>query len=261
MIDSFLAHYQHNADLAPDKSSLRDLTLNKNEKFCMFAQRWRNLAAQITPPMNKSELVDEFMALTCLANNIKTACATLLTFSQLVKAGVRVEASQGNVFKPFEENSKGKKEEKEVHKISEKNSFDQSIYRAPGQHNKPRQSNNQYQHHQQRNSQQHQQPQPPLYQQQQQSQQPQPSQQQVYRNPLPFSQAYLFKQCLAEGMITPIPTRQYLPPYPKWYDTNAYCEFHEGVQGHSTENCYSLRRKLYELIEVGELKITNLETT
>ena len=93
MIDSFLAHYQHNADLAPDKSSLRVLTPNKNEKFRTFAQRWRNLAAQIIPPMTESELVDEFMTLTCLANNIKTACATSLTFSQLVKAGFRVEAS------------------------------------------------------------------------------------------------------------------------------------------------------------------------
>ena len=93
MIDSFLMHYQHNADLAPDKSSLRVLTPSKNENFRSFAQRWRNLAAQIIPPMTENKLVDEFMTLTCLANNIKTTYATLLTFSQLVKAGFRVEAS------------------------------------------------------------------------------------------------------------------------------------------------------------------------
>ena len=122
MIDSFLAHYQHNADLAPDKSSLRVLTPNKNVKFRMFAQRWRNLVAQITPPMTESELVDEFMSLTCLANNIKTACATSLTFSQLVKAGFMVEVSQGDVFKPSKENSKGKKE---VHNIGGQNPLDQ----------------------------------------------------------------------------------------------------------------------------------------
>ena len=130
MIDSFLMHYQHNADLAPDKSSLRVLTPSKNERFRAFAQRWRNLAAQIIPPMTENELVDEFMTLTCLANNIKTACATSLTFSQLVKAEFRVEASQGDVFKS-EDNSKGKKMEKEVHNISGQNSFNQSIYRAP----------------------------------------------------------------------------------------------------------------------------------
>ena len=62
-------------------------------------------------------------------------------------------------------------------------------------------------------------------------------------------------------MITPVPTRQFLPPYLKWYDTDAYCEFHDSVQGHLTENCYTLRRKLYELIETGELKPTNIETT
>ena len=182
---------------------------------------------------------------------------------QLVKAGFRVEASQGDVFKPSEENSKGKKE---VHNIGGQNPLDQSIYRAPGKYNM---ANNQHQYHQQQNYHQHQQPQPTVYQQQynrqqqpQQSQpQPQPRQQRVYRDPLPFSQTALFKQCLAEGMITPIPARQFQPPYPRWYDVNAYCDFHSGVQGHSTENCFNLRNKLYGLIEAENLKLTNLETT
>ena len=62
-------------------------------------------------------------------------------------------------------------------------------------------------------------------------------------------------------MITPIPARQFQPPYPRWYDVNAYCDFHSGVQGHSTENCFNLREKLYGMIEAGNLKLTNLEAT
>jgi hypothetical protein len=99
LADVFLTHYQHNTDLAPDKSSLRVLTPEKNEKFRAFAQRWRNLAAQIIPPLTEKELIDEFMTLGCLDNKIKMACALASTFSQLVTAGLRIEVSQGNVFK------------------------------------------------------------------------------------------------------------------------------------------------------------------
>jgi hypothetical protein len=62
-------------------------------------------------------------------------------------------------------------------------------------------------------------------------------------------------------VLTPIPARQFTPPYPKWYDINAYCEFHSGVQGHSTDNCYILRNKLYELMDRGVIKLTTVDPT
>jgi hypothetical protein len=148
------------------------------------------------------------------------------------------------------------------------------LYRASGQYQRPGyyQQNNQYQY---RQPHLHYQAYPPqqvnqaqslqqTFTPQQQYQQPRPQghvQTRVRREPLPFSQAELFKQCVAEGMLAPIPTRQFLPPYPHWYDTNLNCDFHNGVQGHSTENCYVLRDKLYELIDGGKLKLTNLEAT
>ena len=39
---AFLKQYKHNVDFAPDKSSLKKLTINKNEDFGSFALRWRN---------------------------------------------------------------------------------------------------------------------------------------------------------------------------------------------------------------------------
>ena len=81
LANAFLNHYQHNIDLAPNKSSLKALTPNKNEKFHSFAQRWRNLAAQVTPPMTEKELIDEFMTLSCLDDKMKTKCAIASKFS------------------------------------------------------------------------------------------------------------------------------------------------------------------------------------
>ena len=38
-------------------------------------------------------------------------------------------------------------------------------------------------------------------------------------------------QLLARVPLTPMK-----PPYPRWYDTNASCDYHYEIKGHSTEN-------------------------
>ena len=43
------------------------------------------------------------------------------------------------------------------------------------------------------------------------------------------------------------------PPYPRWYNENARCDYHSGNRGHSTEDCTALKRKVYDLIKVGAL--------
>uniref|UniRef100_A0A9I9E4J9 Uncharacterized protein n=1 Tax=Cucumis melo TaxID=3656 RepID=A0A9I9E4J9_CUCME len=36
--------------------------------------------------------------------------------------------------------------------------------------------------------------------------------------------------------------------YPKWYDSNARCDYHTRGAGHLTENCLALKRKVQFLI-------------
>ena len=83
---------------------------------------------------------------------------------------------------------------------------------------------------------------------------------QTYHGPLPSNQTELFRQCVAKGILAPLPARQFRAPFPHWYDENAYCEFHSGGQGHTTNNCYILRDQLYRLIEAGRLKPTQATT-
>ncbi|EOY09138.1 Uncharacterized protein TCM_024532 [Theobroma cacao] len=40
------------------------------------------------------------------------------------------------------------------------------------------------------------------------------------------------------------------PLYPKWYDANAHCDYHYGIQGHSTENCTAQK---YSYIHLGKI--------
>ena len=43
------------------------------------------------------------------------------------------------------------------------------------------------------------------------------------------------------------------PPYLRWYDKNAYCDYHFGAQGHSIENCKALKYRVQALIKGGYL--------
>jgi len=41
------------------------------------------------------------------------------------------------------------------------------------------------------------------------------------------------------------------PPYPKNYDANAKCDYHDGAINHSTEKCFALKHKVHALIDAG----------
>ena len=61
---------------------------------------------------------------------------------------------------------------------------------------------------------------------------------------LPVSYAQLLPMLVQKYKIPIIPTKPRKPPYPKWYNLSARCEYHGGVQGHSTESCTPLKNKV-----------------
>ncbi|KAA3486019.1 hypothetical protein EPI10_029982 [Gossypium australe] len=44
------------------------------------------------------------------------------------------------------------------------------------------------------------------------------------------------------------------PPFPKWYDVNAQCEYHAGITGHSIENCTTFKKLIERFIKMGIVK-------
>ena len=57
----FQRHYQYNTDMAPSHTQLQDLSQRSNESFKEYAQRWRELAARVQPPLLDKELIDMFI--------------------------------------------------------------------------------------------------------------------------------------------------------------------------------------------------------
>ncbi|MCE5166829.1 hypothetical protein HAX54_027624, partial [Datura stramonium] len=50
-------------------------------------------------------------------------------------------------------------------------------------------------------------------------------------------------------------------PTAKGFDTSVRCEYHSNIQGHSTENCWTLKRIIEKLIDDKAIVIHNEEAT
>ena len=43
------------------------------------------------------------------------------------------------------------------------------------------------------------------------------------------------------------------PPYFRWYNKNARCDYHSDNRGHSTEDCIALKQRVHHLIKAEAL--------
>ena len=42
-------------------------------------------------------------------------------------------------------------------------------------------------------------------------------------------------------------------PYPKWYNSNAHCDYHVGAPRYTTEDCTALKYKVRDLMKIVTL--------
>ncbi|KAA3471270.1 hypothetical protein EPI10_016910 [Gossypium australe] len=55
-------------------------------------------------------------------------------------------------------------------------------------------------------------------------------------------------------VVSPFYLTPLQPPFPKWYDASAQCEYHDGILGHSIENCTAFIKVVEKLIKMGIVK-------
>ncbi|XP_017628689.2 uncharacterized protein LOC108471603 [Gossypium arboreum] len=79
--------------------------------------------------------------------------------------------------------------------------------------------------------------------------------------PIPVTYRELYKSLFDAHVVAPFHLEPLQPPYPKWYDTNAQCEYHAGIMGHSIENCTSFKRCVERFIKAGVLKFDDTPGT
>jgi len=76
---------------------------------------------------------------------------------------------------------------------------------------------------------------------------------QVQFTPIPMTYTDLLPTLLQRAMVAICPMKPLQPPYPKFYDSNARCDYHGGAVGHSIENCRAFKFKVQSLIDSGWL--------
>ena len=89
---AFYHQYQYNADLAPTRVHLQDMTMGKNRGFKEYAQKWRDLSSRGQPPLTDREHNDMFMGtLSGPFFHLLVGCSSS-GFTELILIGERVES-------------------------------------------------------------------------------------------------------------------------------------------------------------------------
>jgi len=57
LITAFIRQYQYNIDMAPDRTQLQNMCKRENKSIKEYDQRWRDLMAQVVPPMMEREMI------------------------------------------------------------------------------------------------------------------------------------------------------------------------------------------------------------
>ncbi|XP_050918550.1 uncharacterized protein LOC127135978 [Lathyrus oleraceus] len=263
LVEAFLEHYQYNSDMAPNRTQLQSLVQKSDESFIEYAQRWRDLAARVQPPLLERELLDMFMNTLQGPYLDRMIGSTTSGFSDLVINGERIEnglkigkiqdttvvaSGTKKSHSGFSKKNEGETNATTITKggdgvyqmpyypvaVVTPNLYQQPMYAIPTG--------------------------PPVmqYQQLYAPQQPFTPQQQNYyqqgrqgpRRPprrfdsVPMPYGILLAHFLKDLLVQLREAKAPPVPLPSGYDMNVSCEYHSGTSGPSIENCNIFKHKV-----------------
>jgi len=263
LAEAFLRQYKYNLDMAPDRMQLQGMAMKESESFKEYAQRWRELAAQVEPPLSEKEMTGIFVDtlkdpfFDRLVSSAASDFAHLVTIGDRIEKGLRDGKIPGAVTSPSapKKYSGGfpRKREGETNAISrnykgkQQASYGQVAVVVPIPYQQPMQQQQMYQpQHQQHHHRQNTAP-PRQF-------KPRPPRRQLDPLPVPYNQ--IFSYLHKEGLLTLRELKPVVFPYPSGYDANAHCEFHMGAPGHTLENCFAFQNRVQDLIEAKVVSFT-----
>ena len=107
LANAFLAQYKHMVDEAPDRMTLLNIEKKATESFREYAQRWRDFASQVQPPLTERETTKIFMNSLKGIYHDKMLGNAMKNFTDMVVSGELIESSIKNGL--VEDNSGSKK--------------------------------------------------------------------------------------------------------------------------------------------------------
>src|SRR4051812_29632089 len=91
LVVAFYQQYQYNSDLAPTRIQLQSMSMGPKDSFKEYAQKWRDLAGRVKPPLTDRELVDMFMNTLTGPFYSHLLGSSSSGFTELILTGERVE--------------------------------------------------------------------------------------------------------------------------------------------------------------------------
>lgn len=91
LVDSFLKQYKHNIDMAYDRLDLQMMEKKSTESFKEYAQRWRDKAAQVQPPLIDKELFAMFINTLKHTFYDRTIGSSSTNFLDIITIGERIK--------------------------------------------------------------------------------------------------------------------------------------------------------------------------
>ncbi|KAA3483745.1 hypothetical protein EPI10_005891 [Gossypium australe] len=219
-----MKQYGHVADIAPDRITLQNMEKKPSESFRQYAQRWRKVAMQVQPPLLEKETTMIFI------NTLKALIITHMIgsttkiFTDIVMAGEMIEnAIRGDKIEAGENARRAapRKKDSEVNNISTYNKgYSKAITVSQPKESGTRQNSEKLQF-----------------------------------TPIPVTYKDLYQTLFNKYIVSLFYLQPLQPPYLKWYDSNAHCDYHAGIAGHSIENCTTFKRVVERLIKMGVVKL------
>jgi len=93
--EAFVQQYKFNVDMAPDRSDLQAMTLKDNKTFREYAQRWRNIAAQVSPRVEEKEMTKLFLKTLSqfyyemMVGSAPRDCSEMVSINMRIEEGAR----------------------------------------------------------------------------------------------------------------------------------------------------------------------------
>ena len=88
---AFITQYKYNLDMALDRDKLRAMSQKDKEIFKEYAQRWREVTAQICPPLEEKELTKIYLKTLSTFYYDRMVASAPSNFIEMVNMGVRLE--------------------------------------------------------------------------------------------------------------------------------------------------------------------------
>ena len=123
LADAFLKQYKHNIDMAPDRLDLQRMKKKNSENFKEYAQRWRDMVAEVQPPLTDKEMTSMYMNTLRAPFYDRMIGNATTNFCDIIVIGERIEyaikhgrlAEASAEYEGLKKGTTSKKKEDEVH--------------------------------------------------------------------------------------------------------------------------------------------------